>query len=100
MLVIVTVSLFYSEIFCSNYLWTCLFFVFCQGINDIEISEVVEKTLVAESDGSVTFRFEAPCEGIAVFIWENRHDWWSNKKITYSVVVDEVCLVCFFLIYQ
>ena len=34
--------------------------------------------------------FTPRCEGVVFFIWDNTHDWYSNKKVSYTIDLQQV----------
>ena len=34
--------------------------------------------------------FSPPCEGVVFFVWDNTHDWYSNKKVSYKIELHQV----------
>ena len=61
-----------------------------QDINDLEIETIEEMNRVSSAIEPIAGSFEVPCEGVVFFIWDNNFDWSANKKISYSIEVEQV----------
>jgi len=49
-------------------------------------AEVIDEMAIVESHiKSYSGEFIPRCEGVIFFIWDNSHDWWSNKHISYTI---------------
>jgi hypothetical protein len=59
-------------------------------IDDLELETVEEMERVPSHEETVSGSFQLPCEGVVFFMWDNNHDWISNKNISYKIQVLEV----------
>lgn len=59
-------------------------------VDDEDIETIEESERCSTEEEPITGSFMPPCEGILFFIWDNSHDWLSNKKISYSIIVEQV----------
>lgn len=58
--------------------------------DDLEIETVEEIARVSSHNEIIGGEFEAPCEGVVFFLWDNNFDWSAVKKISYSINVIQV----------
>lgn len=50
------------------------------------VTEVIDDMGIVETHiKPYTGEFTPRCEGVVFFVWDNSHDWWSNKNISYVI---------------
>lgn len=63
-----------------------------EGQDESEMyAEVIDEMgRVLSHENAYKGSFEPRCEGVVFFVWDNTHDWYSNKKVTYCIELQQV----------
>lgn len=54
---------------------------------DVQVIVLDEMGRVPSEYETITGEFQPPCEGVVFFMWDNKFDWYANKKLAYSIDV-------------